>query len=177
MPCVKMPPRLCVLKSCARASCTAAAVCVRDVGCVKRASAFRLSCLDAPFHSVSRRMCASGSASPVFPLPSLPGPHLSPRRSPPSPWTPGTRLFLSSLLRVFHSRLLSPDPPDCTKKGRSKIYPSILVRATNLLEDQPLNPEKASVKASVIRRLSSSDSSSIVFGRSDSIVSFGFTRE
>jgi len=129
----------CVLKSCAHASCSAV-VCVHDVGCVKRASALRLSSLVAPFHSFSRRMCASGSASPVFPLSSLLGPHLSPRRSSP-PLEPPRELgsfslpsFVSFILDFF-LRI-----PSTTQKKEDRKY--ILVRATNLLEDQSLNPEK-----------------------------------
>lgn len=112
---------------------------MRDVGCVKRAPSFSLSSslfltlflsFFLPFSlSFFRRVCASGPASPVFPLPSLPGPIFSPSPSSPAPWVPGTSFFLFPLLRVFHSRLL-PRSSGRRKKRGSKIHPSIPVRAT-----------------------------------------------
>lgn len=137
MPCVKMPPCLCAQIVCAPPCVVRRArVCVRDVGCVKRASALGLTRFFPPsrslFFFLSLRVCLGPSitclSSPISPrVPS------SPLVSPPYPPGPLGLLSLSSPLRVFHSRLLSSVPRQHEKKKKVRKY--ILVRHTDLLED------------------------------------------
>lgn len=101
MPCVKMPPCLCAQIVCVCVSC------VRDVGCVKRASILLLPSIALSL-SLSLSACvprAQHHLSFLSPSSILPSP---PFLIPLDLWD--FVLSLSSLVRVFHSRLLSSVP-------------------------------------------------------------------
>lgn len=145
MPCVKMPPRLCALKSrvCVRARLVRWRTCVRArrrmrKTCVCAPSFLLLLSLSPPLSLpltlyLSFAACVPRAQHHLSFLSHLsPGPSSSP--SPPSPLGPW-------------DFVLSLSPPSCLsfstsspllghgKKGGSKIHPSIPVRATDLLED------------------------------------------